>query len=140
MAGLIPLPGKSVYGGSKAYVVGFSKSLRRELKYDKISVSVLCPGAMNTTWQLMVLHRTIGSWLSRQSVVEPCDAARIAIQQLLRGKEVIVPGAWNRCFLVWNRIFPKWFKNHLADYVARKTPQTIEAVVPMEPMLQPIVA
>lgn len=137
MAGLIPLPKKSVYGGSKAYVLGFSKSLRRELKHERISVSVLCPGAMNTTWQLMVLHR-MGSWLSRQSVVEPCDVARIAIRQLLRGKEVIVPGWWNRCFLVWNRIFPKWFKNRLADYAVRKAPPPSADIVPAPPALQPV--
>ncbi len=120
LAGIFHLPRKSVYGGTKAFVLAFSKSLCCELKGQSVSVSVLCPGGINTTWQLMLQHRTTGSWVSQQSVLYPAQVAAIAITKMLEGKEVIVPGLWNRCFLTGNRLFPKPLKALLTNYAMRK--------------------
>lgn len=138
MAGLFHPPKKCVYSATKAYLVGFSKSLRRELRRDGISVSALCPGSMHTNWQLMVQNRTMASWLSRQSVLHPGPVAREAIAQLLAGKDVIVPGGWNHVFLLWNRIFPKWAREYLTHYAMRKVPPTLQLAPDRTP--QPAVA
>jgi NAD(P)-dependent dehydrogenase (short-subunit alcohol dehydrogenase family) len=43
MSGLNVVPGASAYVASKHAVVGFSKSIRIELAYSRISVSAICP-------------------------------------------------------------------------------------------------
>src|SRR5687767_6194155 len=48
LASFFTLPEKQVYGGTKAYVYAFSKSLEREFGKKGVKVSVLCPGGINT--------------------------------------------------------------------------------------------
>ena len=112
MASFFYLPKKQVYGGTKAYLHSFSRSLRRELQPDNISVSIVCPGGMNTTVALTYQNRT-GSWGSRMSIMNPEDAAIFAIDGMLKGKEVIVPGLVNRFFMLLNSILPKLVKDKI---------------------------
>ena len=125
LAGICHLPHKQVYGGTKSYLLAFSHCLRRELKRQNVNVTVLCPGGMNTYWRLMMQNRTMGTCLSRQSVMEPCDVAAIAIEKMLAGRHFIVPGFWNRCFLLWNRIFPQRLNDFLMDYQHRRSRTSI---------------
>ncbi|NTS40001.1 SDR family NAD(P)-dependent oxidoreductase [Flavisolibacter sp. BT320] len=138
LAGFFALPNKQVYGATKAYLFRFSKSLRTELKQDNIHVSVLCPGGMDTRWELLLEHRMGANWLCRQSIMHPAKVAAIALDSMLQNKAVIVPGAWNRVFLLWNRIFPGWLKTHLVRYQTRKH-SPLFAPVPAEPAM-PLVA
>jgi len=114
MACYFYLPKKQVYGGTKAYLLSFSKSLRRELKPDNISVSIVCPGGLNTTPALTYQNRT-GSWGSRMSIMNPEDAAKLAIDGMLKGKEVIVPGLVNKFFMLLNMILPKQVKDKITS-------------------------
>jgi uncharacterized protein len=116
LAGMFSLPNKQVYGGTKSYLVSFSRSLRRELRKDQVSVSLLCPGGMNTSWRLTMENRMMGTWISRQSVMEPSDVAAIGIRKMFQGKELIITGFWNRCFLLMDRVFPKRIKEGLMHY------------------------
>jgi short-subunit dehydrogenase len=116
LACFFDLPSKQVYGGTKSYLLHFSRSLRKEVREDGISVSVVCPGGMDTRWQLMMENRLEKRWISRQSVMHPAMVARIALDGLERGKGLIIPGAWNKCFLLMNRIFPQWFKTYLTRH------------------------
>jgi short-subunit dehydrogenase len=120
MAGFFALPTKHVYGATKSYLLSFSRSLHRDLKEDNISVSVVCPGGIDTRWQLMMEHRMDSSWLCRQSIMHPAAVARIAIDGMLKNKEVIVPGIWNKVFLLWSKIFPGWLMNRLTRYQMKK--------------------
>lgn len=120
LAGIFNIPNKQVYGGTKSYLLSFSKSLRCELKNENISVSVLCPGGMNTYWRLTMENRMMGTWISRQSVMEPSDVAAVGIKKMFEGKELIIAGFWNQCFLLWNRIFPKRVKDGLLNYQMNK--------------------
>ena len=43
IAGFFPLPGLSVYGASKAFLISYSRSLRFELFKRKIMVTAVCP-------------------------------------------------------------------------------------------------
>lgn len=47
-AAYIPVSSFGLYAASKAYVLSFSKSLRKELKKSKIYVTAVCPGPVNT--------------------------------------------------------------------------------------------
>lgn len=124
LAACISLPRKQVYGGTKSYLLSFSKSLAWELKKKNVHVSTICPGGMNTTlWQL-VLNRSL-SGISRWSVMNPEDVAHIAIDGMLKKKKLIIPGWWNRFFMVLDRIMPRFIKEKLAEKATNKQPKFI---------------
>src|SRR6516165_6042649 len=47
-AGRVGSTGEAVYSGCKAAIIGFSKTLARELAHDQINVNVVCPGPTET--------------------------------------------------------------------------------------------
>lgn len=114
LASFFSLPKKGVYGGTKSYLVSFSKSLRRELKRKNVFVSTVCPGAMNTT-PILILQNKRMKGMGRWSVMNPEEVAKIAIDGMLRRKEVIIPGFWNRLFMLFDKLLPKWYKEMLTD-------------------------
>jgi len=50
LASLFPIPGKAVYAGSKAYLLSFSRALAHELAGDGVTVTAVCPGAVETEY------------------------------------------------------------------------------------------
>ena len=135
LAGILNLPHKQVYGATKSYLLSFSKSLRKELRTHNISVSVLCPGGMNTYWRLTMENRMMRTWISRQSVMEPSHVAAIGINKMIERKELIITGFWNRCFLLWNQLFPKRIKDGLMNYQMNKSKQKKSLVPVLQPQL-----
>ena len=114
MASFFHLPKKQVYGGTKAYLLSFSKSLRKELKHYGISVSIVCPGGMNTTTKLCLQNRRLNG-ISRQSILDPEQAAKITLNDFNKGKEVIIPGKINKAFMFLDSILPSGIKNRLTS-------------------------
>ena len=112
MAGFFALPNKQVYGATKAYLLSFSKSLRKELKKDKITVTTVCPGGLNTTAKLCYQNRIV-NWITRESVLSPENAAIIAIDGMLNGQNVIIPGFVNKCFKFIDKIIPEYIKDKM---------------------------
>jgi short-subunit dehydrogenase len=110
---------KQVYGATKSFIYYFSKSLHKEVAKDGIHVSVLCPGGMNTNVTLALMNRT-GSFFSRLSIMNPEEVAPIAIDGLLRGKEVIIPGRVNKFFLVLDKLLPARLKKFLTNCGMKK--------------------
>lgn len=108
------LPKKQVYGATKSFIYCFSKSLSREFSKNEISISVICPGNMNTNISVTQLIKS-SNWLSRKSVMNPEDVAPIAIDSLLNHKEVIIPGKINKIFLLLNRLLPSAIKIMLIE-------------------------
>ena len=121
MAGFFTLPKKQVYGGTKAYLTSFSKSLGKELKKDNISVTTICPGGLNTTSRLCYQNRIVG-WLTRESVLNPEEAAKIAVKGMLDKKGVIVPGLVNKCLMLLDKLLPEFIKDYLANRELNKLP------------------
>jgi len=121
MAAFFPLQKKQVYGATKAYLVSFSKSLGKELKKDNISVTTICPGGLNTTSRLCYQNRMVG-WLTRESVLNPEDAAKIAIKGMFDKKGVIVPGFINKCLMLLDKLLPEFIKDYLANREINKFP------------------
>ncbi len=124
---------KQVYGGTKSYIYFFSKSLRRELRPEGIRVSVICPGSMNTNTSIRLLNRSC-NWLARQAVMEPEEVAPIAIDGLLKGKEVIFPGRVNRLFLLFDKLLPAFIKEKITGHQLKK----LNSVTIMRSKLQPV--
>jgi short-subunit dehydrogenase len=104
------LPKKQVYGATKSFIYFFSKSLRRELKQENISVSVACPGGMNTNFSVSLINRTT-NFISRISILNPEKVAPIVIGKMLKGQAVIVPGRMNQFSMLLNKLLPACIKN-----------------------------
>ncbi len=120
LASFFSLPKKGVYGATKSYLVSFSKSLRRELKAKNVSVSTVCPGGMNTTPMLILQNKNMKG-LGRWSIMNPEEVARIAIDGMLAGKELIIPGFWNRMFMLFDKLMPKWYKEILINKTMKQS-------------------
>ncbi|KJD32782.1 hypothetical protein PW52_14985 [Tamlana sedimentorum] len=114
MASFFHLPKKQVYGGTKAYLLSFSKSLRKEIGKYGIWVSIVCPGGMNTTTSLCIQNRKLGK-LSRTSILNPEIAAKETLQKFLAKKEVVIPGTMNKLFMFLDNIIPTTIKNKLTS-------------------------
>ncbi|GAA4290028.1 SDR family NAD(P)-dependent oxidoreductase [Aestuariibaculum suncheonense] len=121
MASFFALPKKQVYGGTKAYLTSFSRSLAKELKQDGVSVTIICPGGLNTTTRLCYQNRLMG-WITRQSVLNPEDAATIAVDALLKRKTMVVPGFINKCLMILDKLLPEIIKDKLAEREINKLP------------------
>ncbi len=121
MAAFFPLQKKQVYGATKAYLVSFSKSLRKELKKDKISVTTICPGGLNTTTRLCYQNRIVGL-ITRKSTLNPEDAAKIAIDAMMERKNIIIPGFINKCFMFLDILLPEFVKDILTNKEFKKFP------------------
>jgi short-subunit dehydrogenase len=79
---------------------------------------------MNTTlWQL-VLNRSL-SGISRWSVMNPEEVACIAIEGMLKKKKLIIPGWWNRFFMILDRVMPGFIKERFAERATNKQPKFI---------------
>jgi uncharacterized protein len=119
LASFFSLPKKGVYGGTKSYLISFSRSLRGELKSKNVFVSTVCPGGMNTTPTLILQNKNLKG-MGRWSVMNPEEVARIAIDGMLAKKEVIIPGFWNSLFMLFDKLLPKWFKEMLIEKSMRQ--------------------
>jgi hypothetical protein len=114
MASFFALPKKQVYGGTKAYLTSFSKSLGKELKKDNISVTTICPGGLNTTTRLCYQNRIVG-WVTRKSVLNPEDASKIAIDAMFKKEKIVVPGFINKCLMILDKLLPESIKDKLTN-------------------------
>lgn len=136
LASFFYLPKKQVYGATKSFVYFFSKSLREELSNSNINISVLCPGGINTNPALTLMNKT-GNCLSRLSVMNPEEVAPVAINGLLRGKEVIIPGRLNIFFLLLDKLLPVFIKKIMTGSAMKKLDTNkmsrylVPAMVPM---------
>jgi short-subunit dehydrogenase len=119
LASFFYLPKKPVYGATKSFVYFFSRSLRKELKKSNVHVSVLCPGGLNTNISV-TLHNRAGNYLSRLSVMNPEEIVSVAIDGLLSGKEVIIPGRLNNFFMLLDKVLPAGIKKILMERTMKK--------------------
>jgi len=73
---------------------------------------LLCPGAVNTNERLRDAHKDMKG-LAKRSLMLPDEVAAIAVNALLKGRKVLVPGKINNLFLALDRIFPEFVKNRI---------------------------
>jgi short-subunit dehydrogenase len=115
MAANFAMPYKSVYSASKAFVRAFTIGIRGEMKPFGVSVSVVQPGAMLTN-PVVIEQLRYGSAMARVSAMNPDEVAESALEGMMRGKAVIVPGIKNWLTLGMLRVFPRPLKSALAIF------------------------
>lgn len=109
VAGILPQPDFAVYAASKAYVLSFSRALRREVKGRGISVSAVCPGPVKTeffqiaeqTGKTFVLKKFF--YANKEKVVSQ------ALKEAFQKKEVIVHSLPMKGLRLLVKVFPQSF-------------------------------
>ncbi|MTE22255.1 SDR family NAD(P)-dependent oxidoreductase [Streptomyces sp. TRM43335] len=97
-AGSLPpgrLPHRAVYGGSKGYVVTFSRTLAAELADAPVTVQVLCPGLTATEFHLTPGDESVAGEeerVHREGGMPPGDVVTASLAALRSGEVVCVPG------------------------------------------------
>jgi short-subunit dehydrogenase len=132
LACFFSIPRKQVYGGTKSFIYFFSRSLRQELAAHNINVTVLCPGGINTNAAQTMLNKS-GSWISVKSLMNPEEVAPLALDGLLKKKDVIIPGKLNRLFVLMDRIVPVILKksiirNQIGRLSAYRAPAMVKRI------------
>ena len=96
VASLLPLPTLAVYAATKAYVSSFSEGLRAELRGTGISVTHLCPGPVDTEFQLVAGRNGEPERKHAPDFVKvPVEhVARVALRAVSRDRARAVPGFW----------------------------------------------
>ncbi len=107
MVGFMGVYGYTDYAASKFAIMGFSETLRSEMKQHNIGVTVLCPPDTDTpgfeTENLTKPDET--RMISEGAKIMSADAvARTALKGMKKGKKVIVPG--------FDGKFAYWMKRH----------------------------
>lgn len=119
MEATLPLPYKTVYTGTKAFVFNFSLALREEFRYHGVSVSVLCPGPVITNEDGLRRVRAQGA-RAKLLVTMPDDIAPLAIDGMLKGKAVIVPGRLTRFLVYLSYVTPRPLRMRILERVFRR--------------------
>ncbi len=109
MAGFIGIFGYTAYSASKFAVIGFSESLRSEMKPHGISVCVLCPTDTDTP-QLRQENAARPAETKvvagNARVMSPDDVAAAMIKGMEKGRFIIIPGTHGLLIHLAARFFP----------------------------------
>lgn len=90
-----PLPYRAVYGGTKGYVVTFTRTLAAELAGSPVTVQVLCPGLTATEFHLTQGAEPVPGREERVHAVGGMpaeDVVTASLAGLRTGETVCVPG------------------------------------------------
>jgi uncharacterized protein len=116
-----PLPGQAGYSAAKAFVLAYSQAVRAELAGTGVTVTVLCPGPVDTEFA-----ETAGfgggeaeAALPRFMWVPAAEVAAAAVDGLDKGRSVVIPGAANHAVALAGRFAPR---SLLLPIVARQHP------------------
>jgi uncharacterized protein len=101
------VPFLSIYSASKAFVLSFSRGLRKELKGSAVSVTCVSPGATDTEFVVRAQIGEKGLKTADRVNMKPDEVARLAVKATLAGKGELIVGLINKlgAFMVW--LLPK---------------------------------
>lgn len=105
LAAFSPMPYKTVYPASKAFVYSFSRGLNAELKKSNVHVSVAHPGGMATNKETTKRINSHSRFI-RSSILSAEDTALICIDKLLRKENIIIPGKMNWLSSIIQKLIP----------------------------------
>ena len=116
-----PLPGQAGYGGSKAFVLSYSRAVRAELRGTGVTLTALCPGPVKTEFAESAGFTKEESENSLPKIMwlPAAEVARLAVLGMEQGKGVVIPGFANRVGAGFARSAPQ---QALAAFLARQHP------------------
>ncbi len=113
---VMPYPGISLYGPTKAFMRHFSRALRSEMKLDNINVTCLMPGATDTS--LYNTGNINSSLLKKLGIMKkPETVAKAGVRALFRGRAVCIPGFINKITVLMAPLVPGF----IIEVITRRT-------------------
>lgn len=107
-AALVPASaGHTLYGASKAFVIGFSESLALESAPRGVHVTALCPGMTYTEFHDVNGMRERVSRLPRALWMDAATVARLGVDAVERGDARCIPGTMNRLVTGVSKYLPQ---------------------------------
>jgi uncharacterized protein len=106
MASFLPIPGKSIYAATKAYVMYFSKALHSELKGRGVTVTSVYPFGVLTNHTVQERIRKSG-FLAKKTVMTPGEVAEISLQAMEKGRKIVIPGSIGKAIFYAGYITPQ---------------------------------
>lgn len=113
----IASPTDAVYSATKAYILSFSNALCGELAKTGVKVTTLCPGATRTEFAQKANIQN--SLLFKFAVMKPEKVVKIAYPKLMKGKRLVIPGAYNKAMVLCSKIFPVCLLNKITISMMR---------------------
>ncbi|MGZ5252760.1 MAG: SDR family NAD(P)-dependent oxidoreductase [Flavitalea sp.] len=114
LSGFFSMPRKQVYAATKSYMRFFSLSLHQELKQSGVQVSVVCPGGIKSRLPIILMAKD-KKGMAKWSILHPEEVASYSIEQMMAGEKMIIPGFWNRFFLILDKLIPSFIKEKLIN-------------------------
>jgi hypothetical protein len=114
-----PVPYQSIYGASKAFLSSWASALGNELQGSGVTVTLYCPGTTQTAFRS---RAGIGQKRS-DSGMTAAEVAKIGVWATLGGRHVVVPGFWNRLFVLVTRHAPVRLVPRIVRIINRKRGQ-----------------
>ena len=104
MAGLMPTPFQAAYAGSKAFLVQFGQALAQELRGRRVSVTVYCPGGIDTA---MTRDSGLRFFSNTPFLQDVGSCAAEGLAALRERRTLYVPGTLNRLQVFMARFAPR---------------------------------
>lgn len=118
MSAWMAMPGINIYNSTKAYILNFSRSMWYELRPHGVTVTAICPGAIDTgLYGLAPRLRRLAVNLGIS--MPPEKMVRKALNALFRKRKSYVPGWINRPFLFLIRHMPDWLVFLLINKISK---------------------
>lgn len=115
--GLMGPAGYSAYAASKAGIINFAESLRRELLSKKINVYVTCPGDIDTP-QLRDEIKSMPEWMSQNAVrktLSPAVAARKILKKCVGNRFMVIINPEILALIAVNKLLPRRIRDFAID-------------------------
>ena len=114
-AGFFAGPYLNTYYATKNYVLKLSLAINEELKKQKskTSVSVLCPGPVNTNF-----NKTAGGSF-KSKALESKYVAKYAVDKMLKNKMIIIPGLKMKIAIFLSRFIPYRLQLKILYFIQR---------------------
>lgn len=108
MSAWMTMPGINVYNSTKSYILNFSRSMWYELRPYGVSITAICPGAVDTgLYNLAPYWRKVAVKLGIS--MPPHKLTEKALKAMFKKKKHAVPGAINGPFVFIIKHLPDWF-------------------------------
>ena len=137
VASMLPVPNLGVYAATKAYVSSLSESLRVELRGTGIGVTHLCPGPVDTEFNV-IASRAPGQErkpMDDRFKVPAAEVVRAALMGVLNDRARVVPGVWMKAAVLGIGLAPMWIlRTVLNAQQVREREQTAGGVESPQPV------
>ncbi len=107
-------PYNAVYSASKSFLLSFTNSIALENYNNAVVISAFCPGPLKTGFNLTNGYPE--NKLKKMRMEDPHKTANYAIEKLLTGKRIIVPGITNKLIYHFGKMIPNVLLSGMASY------------------------